>query len=69
MARQTEGVTYHQIKRIADWQLSEEAQRQALAQLVNAIRVFLHIPRRGIFQKSLSSKNGSKLQKDRIISR
>ena len=37
MARLTEGVTYHQIKRIADWQLSEEAQRQALAQLVNAI--------------------------------
>ncbi len=37
MARLTEGVTYHQIKRIADWQLSEESQRQALAQLVNAI--------------------------------
>ena len=37
MARLTEGVTYHQIKRIADWQLSEEAQRQALAQVVNAI--------------------------------
>lgn len=37
MARLTEGITYPQIKRIADWQLSEEAQRQALAQLVNAI--------------------------------
>lgn len=37
MARLTGGVTYHQTKRIADWQLSEEAQRQALAQLVNAI--------------------------------
>ena len=37
MARLTENVTYHQIKRIADWQLSEGAQRQALAQLVNAI--------------------------------
>jgi hypothetical protein len=37
MARLTEGITYHQIKRIADWQLSEEAQRQALAQVVNAI--------------------------------
>jgi TnpA family transposase len=37
MARLTDGVTYHQIKRITDWQLSEEAQRQALAQLVNAI--------------------------------
>ena len=37
MARLTSGITYHQIKRISDWQLSEEAQRQALAQLVNAI--------------------------------
>lgn len=37
MARLTEGVSYHQIKRITDWQLSEEAQRQALALLVNAI--------------------------------
>jgi TnpA family transposase len=37
MARLIENVTYHQIKRIADWQLSKEAQRQALAQLVNAI--------------------------------
>ena len=38
MARLTDGVTYHQIKRVTDWQLSEEeAQRQALAQLVNAI--------------------------------
>ena len=31
MARLTDGVSYHQIKRITDWQLSEEAQRQALA--------------------------------------
>jgi TnpA family transposase len=37
MARLTDGITYHQIKRITDWQLSEEAQRQALAQLVNGI--------------------------------
>ena len=37
MARLTDGITYHQIKRTTDWQLSEEAQRQALAQLVNAI--------------------------------
>jgi TnpA family transposase len=37
MARLTDAVTYHQIKRIADWQLSDETQRQALAQLVNAI--------------------------------
>jgi len=37
MARLTNEVTYNQIKSISDWQLSEEAQRQALAQLVNAI--------------------------------
>jgi len=37
MARLTNGITYHQIKRITDWQLSEEAQRQALAHLANAI--------------------------------
>jgi TnpA family transposase len=37
MARLTDGVSYHQIKRITDWPLSEEAQRHALAQLVNAI--------------------------------
>jgi len=37
MARLTDGITYHQIKRITNWQLSEEAQRQAMAQLVNAI--------------------------------
>jgi hypothetical protein len=37
MARLTQGVSYHQIKNITDWQLSEETQRQALAQLVNAI--------------------------------
>ena len=37
MARLTEGVTYAQIKQITDWQLTEEAQKQALAQLVKAI--------------------------------
>jgi len=37
MARLTEGITYRQIKQVTDWQLSEEAQRQALAQLVNSI--------------------------------
>jgi TnpA family transposase len=37
MARLTEGITYRQIKQVTDWQLTEEAQRQALAQLVNAI--------------------------------
>jgi TnpA family transposase len=37
MARLTDGITYRQIKQVTDWQLSEEAQRQALAQLVNAI--------------------------------
>lgn len=37
MARLTDGITYRQIKQVTDWQLSEEAQRQALAQLVSAI--------------------------------
>lgn len=37
MARLTDGVTYREIRHITDWQLTEEAQRQALAQLVNAI--------------------------------
>ena len=37
MAQLTKGVTYRQIKRITDWQLIEENQRQALALVVNAI--------------------------------
>ena len=37
MARLTDGITYRQIKQVTDWQLTEEALRQALAQLVNAI--------------------------------
>jgi hypothetical protein len=37
MAQLTDGITYQQIKQVTDWQLTEEAQRQALAQLVNAI--------------------------------
>lgn len=37
MARLTDGVSYSEIRHITDWQLTEEAQRQALAQLVNAI--------------------------------
>lgn len=37
MARLTKGFSYEQIKRVTDWQLAEEGQRQALAQLVNAI--------------------------------
>ncbi|MCP4362173.1 MAG: Tn3 family transposase [Chloroflexi bacterium] len=37
MSRLTEGITYRQIKWITDWQLLEDAQRQALAQVVNAI--------------------------------
>jgi TnpA family transposase len=37
MAQLTEGVTYPQIKEVTDWQLTEEAQRQALAQVVDAI--------------------------------
>ena len=37
MARLTRGVTYAQIKRIADWHLYEDVLRQALADVVNAI--------------------------------
>jgi TnpA family transposase len=37
MARLTDDITYRQIKRITDWQLTEAAQREALAVLVNAI--------------------------------
>ena len=37
MAQLTSDVTYEQLKRIGDWQLTEEAQRSALAELVNAI--------------------------------
>jgi TnpA family transposase len=37
MARLTNGITYRQIQQVTDWQLTEEAQRQALVQLVNAI--------------------------------
>lgn len=37
MSRLTEGITYRQIKWVTDWQLLENAQRQALAQAVNAI--------------------------------
>jgi len=37
MARLTEGISYKQIRNVTDWQLTEEGQRQALAQLVNAI--------------------------------
>jgi TnpA family transposase len=37
MARQTKGVTYRQIKRIADWRLHEDALRSALADLTNGI--------------------------------
>ena len=37
MAQLTSDVSYEQLKRIADWQLTEEAQRSALAELVSAI--------------------------------
>jgi len=37
MAQITQGVTYKQLKRISDWQMTEEAQRAALASLVHAI--------------------------------
>ena len=37
MAQLIPDVTYEQLKRIGDWQLTEESQRRALADLVNAI--------------------------------
>ena len=37
MAQITQGVTYKQLKRVSDWQMTEESQRAALAVLVHAI--------------------------------
>ena len=37
MAQLTPGISYKQLKRVSDWQLTEEAQRRALAELVQAI--------------------------------
>ena len=37
MAQLTPGISYKQLKRVSDWQLTEEAQRQALAEMVRAI--------------------------------
>lgn len=37
MAQITQGVTYKRLKRVSDWQMTEEAQRAALASLVHAI--------------------------------
>jgi len=37
MAQITQGATYKQLKRVSDWQMTEEAQRAALAALVHAI--------------------------------
>src|SRR5260370_40723679 len=37
MAQITQGVTSKQLKRVSDWQMTEEAQRAALAALVHAI--------------------------------
>ena len=37
MAQITQGVTYKQLKRASDWQMTEESQRAALAALVHAI--------------------------------
>lgn len=37
MSQITDGVSYNRIKHITDWMLTEEAQRVALAQVVNAI--------------------------------
>ena len=37
MARLVDGISYEQIKRVTDWQLTEEGQRSALAKVVNAL--------------------------------
>ncbi|NOK57434.1 MAG: hypothetical protein GFH27_549309n169 [Chloroflexi bacterium AL-W] len=37
MVRLVDSISYEQIKRVTDWQLSEEAQRSALARVVNAL--------------------------------
>lgn len=37
MARLVEHISYEQIKRVTDWQLTEEGQRSALAKVVNAL--------------------------------
>lgn len=37
MARLTPGISYEQIKRVTDWQLTEENQRSSLAKIVKAI--------------------------------
>ena len=37
MAQMIEGVSYRQIRRIFDWQITDEAQRHALADVVNGI--------------------------------
>jgi TnpA family transposase len=38
MAHLVENISYEQIKRVTDWQLTEEAQRSSLAQIVNALQ-------------------------------
>ena len=37
MSHLIDGISYHRIKHITDWILTEDAQRRALAQVVNAI--------------------------------
>ena len=37
MAQLTAEISYKQLKRVSDWQMTEEAQRGALAELVSAI--------------------------------
>ncbi len=37
LSRMVQGVSYRQIQRITDWQLTEDNQRSALASVVNAI--------------------------------
>ena len=40
MSRLMEGITCRQIKWVTDWQLLEDDQRQALAQVVNALSLY-----------------------------
>jgi hypothetical protein len=42
-----EGISYSRIKHITDWMLTEETQRRALAQVVNAISRLDITPKRG----------------------
>ena len=65
MAQLTEGISYTEIKRITDWQLTEEAQRQVLGQLVNAISQLGITHRWG--QGKTSSSDGQRFRLKRQV--